>query len=169
LEKAFAKYAGSYSKLAGGVSSYAWTHLTGCEDQEMWDLSLHEGKARKSVVSKEWRQKNPRNFQEIYTESREEEDRTYEDFFMYLRDCDQNNFIMTSTIAPKPSTSRTGSVTTNAARCQMPGSSKRSDGLVEGHAYSILEVRTIPGKDGNKYRLLKMRNPWGDCQEWTGI
>jgi hypothetical protein len=44
------------------------------------------------------------------------------------------------------------------------GSDKDSSelGVVQGHAYSILDVAEI---DGNK--LLQMRNPWGRS-EWTG-
>lgn len=31
LEKAFAKYAGGYTKLCGGMAAYVWQNLTGCE------------------------------------------------------------------------------------------------------------------------------------------
>ena len=36
-------------------------------------------------------------------------------------------------------------------------------GIVQGHAYSILDVATI---DGNN--LVQLRNPWGDDAEWKG-
>jgi len=36
-------------------------------------------------------------------------------------------------------------------------------GIVQGHAYSILDVFEI---DGN--RLIQLRNPWGDATEWKG-
>ena len=36
-------------------------------------------------------------------------------------------------------------------------------GIVQGHAYSILDVATI---DGNN--LVQLRNPWGDDTEWKG-
>lgn len=41
-------------------------------------------------------------------------------------------------------------------------SDKSDKGVVQGHAYSILDVAEI---DGNK--LLQMRNPWGRT-EWKG-
>lgn len=34
-------------------------------------------------------------------------------------------------------------------------------GLVEGHAYSVLDARTICGVE-----LLQLRNPWGNSMEW---
>ncbi len=42
--------------------------------------------------------------------------------------------------------------------------SDQTKGLVAGHAYGILDVRTT--KD-NKYRLVKLRNPWASF-EWKG-
>ena len=36
-------------------------------------------------------------------------------------------------------------------------------GLVEGHAYGILDVKEAEGK-----RLIQIRNPWGDSMEWNG-
>jgi hypothetical protein len=40
-------------------------------------------------------------------------------------------------------------------------------GLVNGHAYSITKVRTIP-YDGKLVQLVKLRNPWGNGKEWNG-
>jgi calpain-15 len=36
-------------------------------------------------------------------------------------------------------------------------------GLVEGHAYGILDVKEV-----EKLRLIQIRNPWGDSMEWNG-
>jgi len=41
---------------------------------------------------------------------------------------------------------------------------KEAEGLVEGHAYGILDVKETSDK---KHKLLKIRNPWGKF-EWTG-
>merc|ERR1712190_408408 len=40
---------------------------------------------------------------------------------------------------------------------------KRKDGLVEGHAYSLLQVVDVDGE-----QLLCLRNPWGKESEWKG-
>ncbi|KAM0812698.1 hypothetical protein AB5N19_12689 [Seiridium cardinale] len=50
--------------------------------------------------------------------------------------------------------------------------SKRS-GLALGHAYSILQSREEVDEDGNKVRLVQIRNPWGErlsngIGEWNG-
>lgn len=47
---------------------------------------------------------------------------------------------------------------------------KRTDGLFEGHAYSLLACCIVPDKDGRLHRLLQIRNPWGsgDGHEWNG-
>merc|ERR1712046_345836 len=37
-------------------------------------------------------------------------------------------------------------------------------GIVQGHAYSIMQVRTL---ENGRLRLLKLRNPWGKG-EWKG-
>lgn len=36
-------------------------------------------------------------------------------------------------------------------------------GIVQGHAYSILDVAEVDGA-----KLMQLRNPWGDSTEWKG-
>jgi hypothetical protein len=36
-------------------------------------------------------------------------------------------------------------------------------GIVQGHAYSVLDVFELDG-----VKLLQLRNPWGDEVEWRG-
>jgi hypothetical protein len=50
-----------------------------------------------------------------------------------------------------------------------PGGGKAAEtllqsGILTEHAYSILDVRLLGEK---KHRLIKLRNPWGNCQ-WDG-
>ncbi|GAB6027583.1 Calpain-like cysteine peptidase [Chamberlinius hualienensis] len=42
-------------------------------------------------------------------------------------------------------------------------------GLVSGHAYTVTSVTTVPTRDGKRSHLLRVRNPWGDGNEWTGM
>ncbi|WKX99328.1 hypothetical protein Q1695_014311 [Nippostrongylus brasiliensis] len=41
------------------------------------------------------------------------------------------------------------------------------NGLVKGHAYSITGIRLVNGPRGEEC-LLRIRNPWGNQQEWNG-
>ena len=38
-------------------------------------------------------------------------------------------------------------------------------GLVPGHAYSILKIKEVQHPRLGKFKLLKLRNPWGN-KEW---
>ena len=49
---------------------------------------------------------------------------------------------------------------------QNSGESKRSDGLIAGHAYSITGALNVKVK-GKRIHLLRLRNPWGEV-EWNG-
>lgn len=44
----------------------------------------------------------------------------------------------------------------------------RPDGLVEGHAYTLIGCGLACLKGGGKVRLMCLRNPWGDGCEWKG-
>ncbi|KAK7423888.1 hypothetical protein QQX98_000759 [Neonectria punicea] len=49
-----------------------------------------------------------------------------------------------------------------------PGISNRRNGLVLHHAYSILKAAEVENEEGIKFRLVKIRNPWGQRSE-TGF
>ena len=46
---------------------------------------------------------------------------------------------------------------------QMNGVHGQRRGIIEKHAYSVMEAREIKG-----IRLVKLRNPWGSGGEWQG-
>ena len=43
------------------------------------------------------------------------------------------------------------------------GEKERPDGLVEGHAFSVLQLVEVEG-----FKLVQLRNPWGSEKEWNG-
>ncbi len=47
------------------------------------------------------------------------------------------------------------------------GETDNGQGIVGGHAYSVLEVLIYADEDGEEHRLLLMLNPWADT-EWSG-
>ncbi|KAG9018188.1 hypothetical protein FRB90_011937 [Tulasnella sp. 427] len=42
-----------------------------------------------------------------------------------------------------------------------------NEGLMHGHAYSIIKAITFPGENGSERKFLRIRNPWGR-KEWSG-
>ena len=45
---------------------------------------------------------------------------------------------------------------------------KYDNGLVAGHAYSLISAQEVTGSDGERYRIVQVRNPWGHT-EWNGL
>eukprot|EP00300_Choanocystis_sp_HF-7_P011625 c17547_g1_i1.p1 GENE.c17547_g1_i1~~c17547_g1_i1.p1 ORF type:complete len:360 (+),score=73.72 c17547_g1_i1:535-1614(+) len=137
LEKAVAKYLGSYSNLDGGHEPWAWHLLTGAH---CFSFSLKpEGAWRRTetVFKKE-------NFIEKNTYKRQtQDDYSPDEFWQVLMLLDLRDAIVSASITSE-------------------SESKRKDGLVAGHAYSVLQAKEVDG-----FRLLQLRNPWGQF-EWTG-
>ena len=42
-----------------------------------------------------------------------------------------------------------------------------TDGIVMGHAYTLLSVAQVTDAEGTAHKLVKLRNPWGSG-EWQG-
>ncbi|XP_046560117.1 calpain-2 catalytic subunit-like [Haliotis rubra] len=51
--------------------------------------------------------------------------------------------------------------------CSTKSGTSSSNGIVPGHAYSLISAHEITKKNGKRVFLLQMRNPWGS-DEWTG-
>jgi len=142
LEKAFAKLAGSYTKLDGGFPSLAWIVLTGCQNIEYWVKEKSYWGKSIIVGNKE----EPWNFQKPMGYGTADKS-THENMFLYLKQCDTKNYLMSCAIH--------GDVMEK----------KREDGLVERHAYTLLQVY-----QKNNIKILKIRNPWstGECNlDWS--
>jgi hypothetical protein len=45
---------------------------------------------------------------------------------------------------------------------------KSLNGIILGHAYTVLSWHLINDKNGREVRLVKLRNPWGADGEWIG-
>jgi hypothetical protein len=41
------------------------------------------------------------------------------------------------------------------------------NGVMEGHAYTVISCHEVVDKEGQDIQLIKMRNPWGE-NEWLG-
>jgi hypothetical protein len=116
LEKAFAKFCGSYAALEQGSIPHALRDLTGCDTEEIFLSSAGRGLGKSSLWKK-------------------------------LRRFRKNGHIMGA-----------GTASSELAESQM-----KETGLCFGSAYIVYEVQEIDG-----HRLLKLRNPPGDHDEWRG-
>lgn len=141
LEKALAKVCGSYSKLCGGYPVLAWMVLTGCEKLELWNKNNETKDWIKRIPALNKLKEEPWNFQKMWIRPTKEKNDN-EKMFEYLKECDNKNYVMAASIH--------GDEMEKA----------RDDGLIERHAYSLLQVF----EEGN-IRLVQLRNPWGNSHE----
>ena len=70
-----------------------------------------------------------------------------EEFFEMLKSADKRNFTM-------------------MAASHGQGESRNEEGVISGHAYSLISIHEVKS-NGQRARLLKLRNPWGSG-EWQG-
>lgn len=146
LEKAFAKFVGNYHALSGGSTSFAWQCLTGCAEQWMlakrdngWKSFSADLKLQKEEIIQGDRKALP------FTRKAKDVIYDTEGLFHFLVKNDLNGYLMSSSIEGEGE------------------EYERKDGLVEDHAYSIIQVIEMDGQ-----RLLQLRNPWGNDKEWKG-
>jgi calpain-15 len=144
IEKAFAKMSGTYGKLAGGYPALAWMALTGCEDLHFWGKNSDGKSWTKRLAATDKIRENPWNFQGMWvmgTSHKNENDEMFE----FLKECDKLNYVMGASIH--------GDIMEKA----------RKDGLIERHAYSMIQVY-----EKEDIKLVQLRNPWGNNHEWNG-
>lgn len=169
VEKAMAKMFGSYSELLGSNSAVAFRALTGEKDTVLWKRTspvvetkveeqpppIQKGKSSARANQKKvekvpdpvfiWTERKLKVRDLCFNEpDAGQHTKEGELFFELLRSYYGRNYLMCAAID--------GVV-----------DKERPDGLVEGHAYSILNIAEI-----ESHKLLKMRNPWGGEKEWSG-
>jgi hypothetical protein len=144
LEKAMAKMLGGYGSLNKGYTEAAFRALTGCTKQETWTRRMSDGTWQCCELTDD----SMNTFQ-----YRSGEDISADELWQQLEGWSSRNFLMSASVkASKGEVER-----------------RRPDGLIEGHAYSVLMTITVGHNlEGGPFRLLKLRNPWGSEAEWTG-
>lgn len=143
LEKAFAMYVGGYDNLDGGMSSFAMGAMAGTEDVYFCILDEDDDNQSWKVL------KTVPKEDDVHGDIDQELDckPSLPDFLDMLADWDAQDFLMC------------------AGSHQGSDSDTDDSGVVQGHAYTLLQVK----KDvaGSGIDLLQLRNPWGRG-EWEG-
>jgi hypothetical protein len=138
IEKAFAKIGGGYINIKGGWSIYAFGMMKGSTDLYLYRQSGAEGDYDALIPS----------FSEDNLKSgvawENGDPLGIDEMFDELVACNANQYLMC--------------VGSNAG----DDTDASGQGVVQGHAYSILDVREVGG-----FQLLQLRNPWGKG-EYTG-
>jgi len=152
LEKAFATmFDNSYKTISGGVSTTAFAALCGVGGDQLAYISREsdQGWVLYRPVLDSWRPYGANNFQSGNWPdgSPGSQAKSDQELHGLLCQWDQNNFIMCA---------------------NTPGGSDTefsSQGIVQGHAYTLIGARQNIGSIGAN--LVQVRNPWGK-KEWTG-
>ena len=146
FEKAFAKMSGSYKSLDGGHEIWAFQALTG-EPVLSLQREADNTWVRCDIVYCEPTKDEPRGIKIRTTRSDAHRDLAA---FRLLHTYCRNNATMCASGASEKG-----------------GEAKHDDiGLVQGHAYAVLDMQWIKAKGEDLY-LVCLRNPWGKF-EWKG-
>jgi len=161
LEKAIAAHCGGWDKIDGGQCTHAWALLTGCREQftirqvgdgkygcygtynpntSQWEPlanSPHDG--FQGLWPMEWPAVGGGGARHLEISADE----------LFERMCawDDDNFLV-------------------GAGTKAGSDKEETDGIVDGHAYSVLEV--VNDAAGTPIDLIKLRNPWGSGEMAKG-
>lgn len=169
LEKAVAKFVGTFAGAAGGAEPYALIAFTGMPlCYNFVRPSLDDTDTSSKLGEWEWmgaqylgRQLTGMNYAPVDEETPVlSDDALWEKLVSY----DARNYLMCVCIT----------------KFKHPGTNQgmfRPDGLVFGHAYSLISCVAVPLARGGRVRLMQIRNPHGDGEvtkegffktEWNG-
>jgi len=168
MEKAYAKFCGSYANLAGGFVLWGWLSMTG---NHVFQLSeeQQDGKKKKKGGDQWYREdmvanKDDKKNKRACGFKRKDELYNEDQVWTLLKKYDLQKALISASIGKVAYGKNDG-----PAGEQM----LESVGLVAGHAYSVIQAREVSenalGKlsSGGTFRLMQLRNPWG-TYEWKG-
>ncbi|CAJ1329468.1 unnamed protein product, partial [Effrenium voratum] len=151
LEKAFAKFCGSYGNLSGGGCAWAFQVLTG-EHKVISYAREKDGNWRLRRINRKRQMakaRSPRNAPWTWNRSTPKLDK--EQLFTTLQTHIADQHVLACSCSGKSSGAEQA----------------LANGLYTFHVYSLLKVLSETCDDGTPVRLVQLRNPWGH-KEWTG-
>lgn len=144
LEKAVAKFCGSYGNLNGGQALYAWQIMTGCTD--LLEFRKQEDGSGWMHVAVSYT--DPRSTHSWAGAGGQYGVMDDDALWAHICESDQANHVM-------------------GCSCSGGVEDQLDTGLVTGHAYSLIAAMEVEA-DGESHKMLCMRNPWGSDKEWNG-
>jgi len=162
LEKAFAKFCGTYGALSGGMPSFAFQAMTG-QIVTMAFKRQENGIWHRRVMSREEQVKqgarNPRNA--YWTWMNDDEKKCCKRIqWLYNKDQLWKRFSSSST---------SNHLMTCIIEDDTGGAEGKGEaGLLTKHLYSLLQAADVTLDNGSREKLVKLRNPWGGDAEWVG-
>jgi hypothetical protein len=163
LEKALAIHCGGWDKISGGQCTHAWALMTGCKEQYQIIKNKKTGKymcmAKYNPQTKKWLKhgNSPHDgdasvyqvaWPEVGGGGGKEKELSEDELFLKLCAWDAVNYIV-------------GAGTTGSS------DKSRTDGMVDNHAYSVIE--SVNNVAGTGIGLIKVRNPWGKGEIEDGM
>ena len=178
IEKAYAKLYGNYvSALSGGLISSAMEDLSGgVAESYIWDFDRGLGEKptfkvmlrsyqKGSMMGAAILSKSPATAESkpvFATESNSIEDLKKQKYEIIKKKMERENRKFEDPLFPR-SNSSIGPIDFSPSNVTY----KLEKGLADGHAYSITKVVEFVA-NGTVHQLVRVRNPWGNYQEWTG-
>jgi calpain-15 len=142
VEKAFAKIGGGYKNLKGGWPHFALGMMKGTAEVYFYSVIPDYG-TDFQCLEQTFTENNLKEGVETAIGEPMDADALFEE----LVSCNQSQFLMAAGSNAGQDTDTSGM------------------GVVQGHAYTILDVQDCPV--GTEFKLIQVRNPWGRG-EWTG-
>lgn len=160
LEKAFAKFRGSYSNLAGGHLMFAFQCLTGDHVFRMEKIKEGDraGVWERYVLSKDTK---PDDLEGVKVKKTNYSSR-HNDLFDILRRYDRSKALIGASISLR---GHSGTDEEDLEGAKVMEERDEATGLVRGHAYSVIAAKRV--KSRQEFELVQLRNPWGKF-EWKG-
>eukprot|EP00746_Dinoflagellata_sp_MGD_P007856 gnl/MRDRNA2_/MRDRNA2_115630_c0_seq1.p1 gnl/MRDRNA2_/MRDRNA2_115630_c0~~gnl/MRDRNA2_/MRDRNA2_115630_c0_seq1.p1 ORF type:complete len:560 (-),score=116.37 gnl/MRDRNA2_/MRDRNA2_115630_c0_seq1:95-1684(-) len=152
LEKALAKWCGNYAATEGGFENFCWEMLTGAPNQV--------GYQNPDGAAGQWQALDVK-FPDLHAPhgiqatASSEGSCSPDDMWNKLCDFDDKNYVMGA------STNKEGEDSGQIGHSG--GEHIRADGIVKGHAYSLITATEAEG-----FKMVQLRNPWGNDAEWKG-
>ena len=184
LEKAYAKFCGSYAALDGGFVLWGWLSMTGNNVFQMTRKPDNTWYREDMVAIKDPKNKRACGFrktEEVFTE---------DNLWTLLKKYDKQKALLSASIGkmdydekPKNKKHKKDKKHKDKKGHGLNGEQMlEKEGLVAGHAYSVIQAREVTNTPrigvgavklnvdvgtAEKHRLVQLRNPWGTF-EWKG-